>query len=263
VRGYLPPPDHTDDRFVLDNNSPSPRRLYRTGDLVRWKDDGTLEFLGRLDHQVKIRGFRIELGEIEAALVRQSGIREAVVIVREDTQGDKRLVGYVVPENGTAPAASVLRDRLRAELPEYMVPSHVVQLRDLPRTPNLKVDRKALPAPSAVEAPVAAAAVPPQNELEKQIVAIWMEILKVPAVGVEDNFFDLGGHSLLAVQVHSRVRALGVRDVSITDLFRFPTVRSLSGFLGEPAQADVAAKKGTDRAEARRQALLRRQQALR
>ena len=263
VRGYLRRPELTAERFVRDTIARSGGRLYRTGDLVRWKEDGTLEFLGRLDHQVKIRGFRIELGEIEAALVRQSGIREAVVIVREDVPGDKRLVAYVVPENGTAPAASVLRDRLKVELPEYMVPSHVVQLRDLPRTPNLKVDRKALPAPNLVEMAAPAASIPPQNELEKQIVAIWMEILKVPAVGVEDNFFDLGGHSLLAVQVHSRVRALGVRDVSITDLFRFPTVRALAGFLGEPAQADVAAKKGTDRADARRQALLRRQQALR
>jgi natural product biosynthesis luciferase-like monooxygenase protein len=261
VRGYWRRPELTAERFVPDPFSDDPRsRLYRTGDLVRWREDGTLEFLGRLDFQVKVRGYRIELGEIDAALASHPLVREAVVVPREDEAGDKRLVAYVVWRAGGEEQAPELRDHLREVLPEFMVPTNFVTLRDLPRTPNLKVDRKALPAPEAVQRRVrteAAPAIAPAGELETVIAGIWCEVLKLPDVGVQDNFFDLGGHSLLAVQVHTRLKRALQRDLSITDLFRFPTVRGLAGFLGG-AQDGAAVQTGLDRAAQRREMAGRR-----
>jgi natural product biosynthesis luciferase-like monooxygenase protein len=259
VRGYLGRPELTADRFIADRfKRRGTGRLYRTGDLARWRPDGQMEFLGRLDHQVKIRGYRVELGEIEALLERMPAVREAVVIAREDVPGDKRLVAYVVPRAGAAPAAAALRDALRDALPEYMVPAHVVMLAALPRTPNAKIDRKALPAPDGGTAAPASVYVPPGNELEQQIASIWQEVLQLPQVGMRDNFFDLGGHSLLAVQVHGRLRERLSREVSITDLFRFPTIRALTDFLEGSTTAAVGAAATLQRAEARREAMLRR-----
>jgi len=262
VRGYWRRPELTAERFVPDPFSSDPTaRLYRTGDLVRWREDGTLEFLGRVDFQVKVRGYRIELGEIDAALSAHPAVREAVCIPREDHEGDKRLVAYIVWKQPTADHTVELRDHLRGVLPEFMVPTNFVTLRDLPRTPNQKIDRKALPAPEAVR--VAAVrtevteAVAPAGELETVIAGIWREVLKLPEVGVADNFFDLGGHSLLAVQVHSRLKKALARDLSITDLFRFPTIRGLAGFLGGAADG-AAVQTGLDRAAQRREMAARR-----
>ncbi|MFN3414706.1 MAG: MupA/Atu3671 family FMN-dependent luciferase-like monooxygenase [Caldimonas sp.] len=261
VRGYLHRPELTAERFLPHPfRGAAGGRVYRTGDLARQRPDGTVEFLGRLDHQVKVRGYRIELGEIEARLLSHPAVREAVVVAREDSPGDVRLVAYHVPHTGQMPTAAQLRDHLRAGLPEYMVPSHFVSLAALPQTPNGKIDRKALPAPDSGPAPAPAASfVAPTSDLEQSIAAIWRDVLKLPQVGTRDNFFDLGGHSLLAVQAHRRLREALGRDLSITDIFRFPTIESLSAYLGQNGADGVAVQQGRDRAQGRRAALQRRQ----
>jgi hypothetical protein len=259
VRGYLKRPDLTAERFIPDPFSGN-GRLYRTGDLVKWRADGKLEFLGRLDHQVKIRGHRIELGEIEAELEQQLGVREVVVVAREDVPGDKRLVAYVVAGAGAKLDPATLRAAVGERLPEYMVPSHVVTLDQLPRTPNLKIDRKALPAPDHAALPTQEY-VQPASELEGVISEIWQEVLRVPKVGVHDNFFDIGGHSLLTVRVHAKLRGAIEQPVSITDLFRFPTVRSLAEHLGGGGAAAAAVtEQALSRAGARREAMQKRRQ---
>jgi natural product biosynthesis luciferase-like monooxygenase protein len=261
VRGYLHRPELTAERFVAHPfRGSAGSRVYRTGDLARQRADGTIEFLGRFDHQVKVRGYRIELGEIEATLLTHSGVRETVVVAREDTPGDVRLVAYLVPAGKDAAPAADLKEHLRSRLPDYMVPAHFVMLDALPQTPNGKIDRKALPAPEASHTQaVTEAFVAPANDLEEKIAAIWKDVLKLPQVGSRDNFFDLGGHSLLAVQAHRKLRdALG-RDLSITDIFRFPTIQSLSAFLGQDGEDDAGAQAGKARAQGRRAAMQRRQ----
>jgi natural product biosynthesis luciferase-like monooxygenase protein/amino acid adenylation domain-containing protein len=260
VRGYWQRAELTAERFVPHPRKPG-QRLYRTGDLVRWRADGTVEFLGRLDHQVKVRGHRIELGEIEALLREQPGVRESVVMAREDVPGDKRLVGYVVLERAEEDAETRLREALRARLPEWMVPQHVVTLDALPRTPNGKTDRKALPAPDTARGR-AAAYVPPAGGLEQAIAEVWADVLRRPEVGSQDNFFDLGGHSLLVVRVQARLREKLGRVIAITDLFRFPTIRALAEHLGQAGEGvdttAAATEAATERASARRQAMGRR-----
>jgi amino acid adenylation domain-containing protein len=222
-RGYLRDPKRTAEVFVPDPFSPEPgARLYRTGDSVRWLADGSLEFIGRLDHQVKIRGHRIELGEIEAALRAHESVSAAVVVAREEA-GDKRLVAYVV---GAGVTALGLRAGLKERLPKYMIPSSFVMLDELPLTPNGKVDRKALPAPDSGQA--GAEYVAPRTDVEEAIASIWSELLGVSRVGVNDNFFDLGGHSILAMQLAARVHnAFGVR-LPLRTVFESPTVAGLT-----------------------------------
>ena len=235
TRGYWQRPDLTAERFA--DNPFHPGRMYRTGDLVRRRADGKLDFLGRTDHQVKLRGYRVELGEIEAALERQPGVAQAVVIAREDMPGDLRLVAYVVG----ATKEPALKAALAAELPEHMVPAHVVTLTAIPLTPNRKVDRKALPAPlaAALHAPVAFEA--PVSSVAADLAAIWARVLGVAKVGAKDNFFALGGHSLLAVQAHREIRdRLGAAKVSITDIFRFPVLEQLAAHIEGPKVAASA-----------------------
>jgi len=185
VRGYLHRPELTAERFVAHPfRGSAGSRVYRTGDLARQRADGTIEFLGRFDHQVKVRGYRIELGEIEATLLTHSGVRETVVVAREDTPGDVRLVAYLVTAGKDAAPAADLKEHLRSRLPDYMVPAHFVTLDALPQTPNGKIDRKALPAPEAGHAPVVSEAfVAPASDLEEKIAAIWKDVLKLPQVG--------------------------------------------------------------------------------
>ena len=260
VRGYLHRPELTAERFLVHPfRGVAGGRVYRSGDLALRRDDGVLEFLGRLDHQVKVRGYRIELGEIEAALLEGPGLRDAVVLAREDTPGDVRLVAYVVALAKPAPSVGELREHLRKHLPEFMVPAHMVFLDALPQTPNGKVDRKALPVPDADKpASGAVAFIAPGNELEQAIAAVWADVLKLPQVGMRDNFFDLGGHSLLAVQAHRRLRESLGSGLSITDIFRFPTVQSLAGYLAG-GDSGAVVQQGRDRAEGRRAAMQRRQ----
>jgi hypothetical protein len=258
VRGYLNRPELTAERFVADPfANGSGGRLYRTGDLVRYRGDGNVDFLGRIDHQVKIRGYRVELGEIETQIASWDGIREAAVVLREDTEGDKRLVAYYAPTATARIDADALREHLRGHLPEFMVPSHLVELEELPRTPNGKLDRAALPAPKARRSTAEAVTAPPADDTERVIAEIWCSLLDIPEVGVHDNFFDLGGHSLLVVQAHRRLRDTLKVELSLTDLFRFPTIRALSRHLvSEPGSS--AADVGLDRAEARKRSMQRR-----
>ncbi|HYC91020.1 MAG TPA: amino acid adenylation domain-containing protein [Thermoanaerobaculia bacterium] len=231
--GYLNRPELTAERFVRSPFDPA-ARLYKTGDLVRLRNDGAIEFVGRADDQVKIRGFRIELGEIESAVQQYGAVQEAVVIVREDEPGDKRLVAYLT---GGAIDEAALRQHLSARLPQYMVPSAFVVLPSLPLNANGKIDKKALPAPLHR----AAAAVRGGSGLEQRIAAIWMDVLKVDSVGLTDNFFDLGGHSLLLTRVHGRLREELDLDVPVVTLFRCPTIRSLVDSLGvQPESAPAA-----------------------
>jgi amino acid adenylation domain-containing protein len=244
ARGYLGRPDLTAERFLPDPWSAEPgARLYRTGDLVRWLPSGDLEFLGRIDDQVKIRGYRVELREIEAALGLYPAVAEAVVVPREDTPGDRRLVAYVVPCNGEAPA-SELRAFLRERLPDYMVPASVVTLRSLPITPSGKVDRRALPAPDRFRAEADSAFIPPRTAAEETVASIWQTVLGLDRVGATDNFFELGGHSLLLPQVMHRLRSSFQVEIPLRTLFDEATVEGLAIAIEELLLADIERQLG-------------------
>ncbi|MEU6381086.1 amino acid adenylation domain-containing protein [Streptomyces sp. NPDC046909] len=229
ARGYLGQTGLTSNRFVACPFGEPGTRMYRTGDVVRWTHDGQVEYIGRADFQVKIRGFRIELGEIEQALAGHADVDSAVALVREDRADDQRLVAYVVPAGGKDPAAlnlDALTDLARESLPEYMVPSAIVPLAELPKTPSGKLDRNALPAPDRTEA---LAGREPRNHNEEVLCRLFAELLGVEGVGIDVDFFDNGGHSLLATRLVGRIRnELGV-DVKVTTVFRSPTVAELAG----------------------------------
>ncbi|MEY2911513.1 MAG: hypothetical protein RLZZ184_822, partial [Cyanobacteriota bacterium] len=237
TRGYLNRPELTQSRFIphpfITGNPPvvtlASARLYRTGDLVRYRRDGILDFLGRIDFQVKIRGHRIELGEIETILSRHEAVQEAVIIVREDIPGDKRLVAYISNQDNNQCHAS-MREYLLSHLPEYMVPSNFVVLEKFPLTPNHKVDRKALPAPML--APVTGDTVStiiPQNHVEQTLIEIWQKVLQISTVGTQDSFFDLGGNSLVAVRLIGEIRSVFNVDLPLITLFQAPTILDISG----------------------------------
>ncbi|HKP12284.1 MAG TPA: amino acid adenylation domain-containing protein, partial [Blastocatellia bacterium] len=225
-RGYLGMPEKTAAAFVPDPISgEAGRRMYRSGDRARYLFDGRIEFLGRMDHQVKVRGFRIELGEIESVLRQHPEVGEVAVIVREDVARDPRLVGYVVPKNGNAPASGDLKDYLKQQLPDYMVPSTYVVLEAMPLSRNGKIDRNALPAPGEHNrVGEAVAYVEPQTELEQEIAEVWKELLGVERVGLYDDFFDLGGHSLLVAQFLSRLRDRLQVEIPLKTFFESSTV---------------------------------------
>jgi natural product biosynthesis luciferase-like monooxygenase protein len=229
VRGYLNRPELTAERFIQHPFSDEPgSRVYHTGDLARYREDGNIEFLGRLDHQIKLRGHRIELGEIEILLTQHPQVRETVVIAREDVPGDLRLVAYLIPEQKKELSSRDLRDYLRERLPEFMIPASYVTLDAFPQTPNRKIDRKALPAPDQARPDMDSEYIAPRTPLEKTLATIWSEILNVDRIGVQDNFFELGGHSLSAVQVAFRVRRLFGVDLPLQSFFRVPTLAGLA-----------------------------------
>ena len=225
--GYAARPDLTAERFLPDPFNPG-GRLYKTGDVGRWLDDGSIEYLGRADHQVKIRGNRIELGEIETQLTSHPQVNRCVVVAREFGPGDVRLVAYIVP-NGTPPEAAQVKAHLSAQLPEYMLPQHTVILDTIPLLPNGKIDRKALPAPAEPRAAAhASAAQAPRNELEQAIAQAMQTMLKVPQVGIDDDFFALGGHSLLAARVIGQLNKQRGLQLTLRSLFEAPTVAKLA-----------------------------------
>ncbi len=281
ARGYLGRPELTAERFIPDPFGGSTvsadgadgaggaggpgGRLYRTGDLVRARADGELEFLGRLDQQVKVRGQRLELGEVEAALGRHPGVREAAVAAHEDGSGETRLIGYFVAARHPAPVAAELREALLATLPDAMVPWIWVELPAMPLTSAGKLDRTALPAPAAGTgggngSHGGGAYVPPRNDLERTIAAVWRDLLALPEIGVDENFFAAGGSSLLIIRLQSRLRQALGREIPTFELFRHPTIASLAQSLdggGETAGsvAAAAAARLRARTEVRREAM--------
>jgi amino acid adenylation domain-containing protein/thioester reductase-like protein len=225
ARGYLKRPELTAEKFIPDPFSDIPgARLYKTGDLARYLPNGEIAFMGRIDHQVKVRGFRVELGEIEALLQQHPGVRECVVVVREDNPGDKRVVAYVVAQHGADVTAGDVTVFLRDKLPEYMVPSAVVLLDALPLTPNSKVDRRALPKPAVAKRDDKRTIIPPRTPLEAQLAGLWAELFGLEEVSIDDHFFALGGHSLLAIRLTAQIKATFGLDLPLRDLFLSPTV---------------------------------------
>jgi acyl carrier protein len=261
--GYINDPDMTAAKFVPN---PFPwiagATVYRTGDQARWLPDGVIEFLGRLDHQVKIRGFRIELHEIESVLNAHPGVREAVVVVKGAAgDEDARLVCYVMPREGAAVEVGRLRSHLGERLPAYMVPAAFHVLPDFPLSPNGKVDRRALqslPEPVAEPAGRPAAAALPANEMESRIRDVWVEVLAIPHVGMDENFFDIGGNSIQLAKVHTRLQSLLGREIPITDLFAHTTVRRLAAHFGQTVKPESRADAINDRARRQREAMAAR-----
>jgi acyl carrier protein len=241
ARGYLNRPELTAEKFLQNPFGQEPgSRLYRTGDLVRYGADGTIEFLGRLDHQVKLRGFRIELGEIESVLSRHPAVRQAIVILREDSPGDQRLVAYIVCHEGHSVKGKELKSFLGEKLPNYMIPSGFVFLDALPLTPSGKVDRESLPLAVQSSLDSGTDYVAPRDPVEHVVARIWGEVLKIERVSIVDNFFELGGHSLLATQVMSRVRETFRAELPLRKLFERPTVAGLAASVEEAISGDAA-----------------------
>jgi amino acid adenylation domain-containing protein len=234
--GYLDRPELTAERFISDPFSDQPgARLYRTGDLARYRPDGNIEFVGRLDDQVKLRGFRIEPGEIEVALGGHPNVQDAIVVLREDEPGDKRLVAYVVATREPAPTAAELRNFLRDKLPAYMVPSDVLQLESLPLTQNGKIDRRALPPVERAHGEAGRTYTAPRTAAESALAEIWARILGLERVSIRDNFFDLGGHSLLAVRLFAEIQNVFGKQLPLTSLFPEPTIERLASVLTRPS----------------------------
>jgi amino acid adenylation domain-containing protein len=235
-RGYLHDPRRTAQAFVPDPYGPTPDcRLYRTGDRARFLPDGTLEFLGRLDHQVKIRGYRVEPGEIEAQLARYPAIRDCIVMARPDRRDQLHLVAYVVPVPGQHVAPAELRDFLRATLPDAMIPTAFVALDAFPLTPNGKVDRRALPEPEREREGAGTRFLPPRSETERRLTEIWEDVLGVRPIGITESFFDLGGHSLIAVRLMARITAAFGREIPLASLLGEPTIEAFARRLERPA----------------------------
>jgi amino acid adenylation domain-containing protein len=232
ARGYLKRPELTAEKFIANPFSDDSRaRLYKTGDLARYLPNGDIEFLGRIDHQVKIRGFRIELGEIETVLRQHPAINETVVVVREDTPGDKRIVAYLVPTADMEPTSTELRSFLKDKLPDYMLPSLFVTLESLPLTPNGKIDRRALPFPNHVDLAPTGTFAAPTDVIQWRLVQIWQSVLGVRPIGVRDNYFELGGHSLLAVKLMKRIEGAFGRILPLATLLQAPTIEQLATIL--------------------------------
>jgi amino acid adenylation domain-containing protein/non-ribosomal peptide synthase protein (TIGR01720 family) len=242
ARGYLNRPELTAEKFVPDAFGPTPgARLYRTGDVARWRGDGVLEYVGRGDQQVKIRGYRVELGDVEAALRQQPGVSEAVALLREDIPGDRRLVAYVVTSaQATGFAIDDLQERLRTQLPEYMVPAVVVRLDALPLSAIGKVDRRSLPAPSGERPTLRHGYAAPRTPAEATLAQVWAEVLRLERVGIHDNFFALGGDSILSLQVVARAMQLGWRFAP-RQVFEHPTVAALAA-VARVASGQLAAQ---------------------
>ena len=251
-------PDHQD--LALDAESCAQCRsvLYKTGDRVRVRENGTLEYLGRLDYQTKLRGFRMELGEIETVLTQHSSVSQAVVALREDNTGEPQLIAYVVSPCEVRILNSEFQTHLSQHLPAYMVPTQFVLLDALPLTPNGKVDRNALPTPESSLQPEPLAL--PRTQVEKSIAVIWQTVLNQEQVGLHDNFFDLGGHSLLMVRVHGQLQQQQAVEIPLVDLFRYPTVNTLAAHLRSRSSEGQFSDRAPELAAGKQRLQQRRQQ---
>jgi amino acid adenylation domain-containing protein len=236
ARGYLNRPELSAEKFLPDPFRPG-ERIYKSGDRARFRPDGNLECLGRIDFQVKVRGFRIEIGEIETVLAQHAVVRTAVVIAHKSESGADYLVAYVIPREGADASAGVLRPYLLGKLPDYMVPNYYVALAAFPLTPNNKVDRKALPPPDLTQASDDRRTVAPRDDAERDLAAIWEEVLNVKPVGITDNFFDLGGHSFLAAVMTTKVKQKLGHELPLGALLTAPTVEQLAGILKRQLEA--------------------------
>ncbi|MEG3975511.1 amino acid adenylation domain-containing protein [Microcoleus sp. herbarium8] len=288
ARGYLNRPDLTAERFIPNpsNNFRLPildlrleedaqkteiaesqevsnsvqHLLYKTGDLARYLPDGNIEYIGRIDGQVKIRGFRIELGEIETALAKHPAIKQAVVLAREDTPGDKRLVAYLAVNPQEQLTIADLRVQLQGQLPDYMVPAVFVTVEAMPKTPSGKIDRRALPPPDSQRQELSQGYAAPQSELEKVLAGIWSKLLKLDRVGIHDNFFEIGGNSLMTLQIAVQVRALLEKDLPVVKLFQHPTIAQLANYLNQGEGTNQSSNKFQDRADRQKAAFGRSKQ---
>jgi len=248
ARGYFGRPALTAEKFVPNPFSEVPgERLYKTGDLARFRPDGNIEYLRRLDNQIKIRGCRVEPGEIESVLRKHPDIREIAVAVTDFGENDQRLVAYLVPREDRSPTATELRVYLSERLPEFMIPSAFVTLEGMPLSPSGKVDLRSLPHPRRHLDQGPEVRVPPRSEVEQLVAAIWSEVLRVDEVGVHDNFFDLGGHSLLLGRVQTRLREAFGQQLTMVEMFRYPTVSTLAGRLRSEERLEPLASRTNGR----------------
>jgi amino acid adenylation domain-containing protein len=254
ARGYLNRPELTAEKFIRHPFSNDPNaRLYKTGDLARFLPSGDIEYLGRLDYQVKIRGFRIELGEIEVVISRYPGVRQQIVVAREDTPGDKRLVAYIVPVQAEQFQTTGLQEFLKNQLPDYIVPV-VVVLTEMPLSSNGKIDRKALPSPTFGNRSEAEDFVPARNEIERSLADIWSDLLAVQTIGIRDNFFELGGHSLLAIRLVSRIEQSFGKELSLASLLEAQTIEQQADLiLGQNGQGQTARNESDSLSDQREQ----------
>jgi amino acid adenylation domain-containing protein len=261
ARGYLNLPELTASRFIPNSfpiSTTGGTRLYKTGDLARFREDGNIEFLGRRDYQVKVRGYRIELGEVESELLVHPGVEEAVVLVRPDRSGEPCLVAYLVPNGVPQLETAAVRAQLQEKLPPYLIPSFFVILDALPRTPNGKLNRAALPAPATSIEP---GSVQPRTEVEKTVASVWEAVLQRKQIGVEQNFFEIGGSSFKALEMLRRLEQTLHRRIPVSDLFKYPTISSLASFLANGDGASNSLRNIRHRAESQRLALERIQRA--
>lgn len=261
VPGYYRRDELNVGRFIVNPfSTQTDAKLYRTGDLAKFENDGRITYLGRIDHQVKIRGYRVELGEIEALLSAHPSITEAVVLLREDVPGDKRLVAYIKMQANETPDTRILKTWLLAHLPDFMVPGIYIELKTLPLTPNGKTDRKALPAPKSEHRSTAGAVIAPSNEWEELLAEIWKRAIDIPEVSTRDNFFDIGGHSLLVIQVLKELRDNEKihKKIQMTDLFRHTTIESLAKFIDSEDDDTTVIDASQARAATRKAAMGRR-----
>jgi acyl carrier protein len=263
ARGYVGRAEETAEKFVPNPYSAQGgERLYRTGDVAKYRWDGEIEYQGRMDQQVKLRGYRIELGEIEGALSGHERVGEVAVVIREE-RGEKRIVAYVAGEKtGEEERKNVtgveLKKYLRERLPEYMVPSEVVVLEEMPLTANGKIARNALPALTGSRSVLEGAYVAPQNETEQVIANLWKEVLHLDKVGRCDNFFDLGGHSLLMLELHTKLQETFKTDLALVEMFKYPTIASLAEYLGQNRKSAPDYERINKRAARQNAALSRR-----
>jgi acyl carrier protein len=263
ARGYLNRPELTAEKFVPDAyGGEMGGRLYRTGDSARWASDGAVQYVARADTQLKVHGHRIDVGEIEAALQKHNGVRDCVVVAGAGGESGGHLIAYVVSGDEGSLDANDLRAFMKELVPEYMVPTTIIFLEQLPLTPDGVVDREALPPPDLTEAAAAHMFVAPRTELERTIAAVWASVLGQQKIGVNDNFFDLGGHSLLVAKVHMQLGAELDREIPMVKLFEHPTVASLAAFLnGEASEEEPPVEDAHEKVELRKENLRQRRAA--